>query len=79
MKLYTDGITDFEPWAGAVGIWDAIQEYGQIDDLENALYDLYPDGMSITNLNDLLWFEPETVCEWVGLYYNDGNISDIRL
>ena len=31
------------------------------------LEDLYPDGMDETELNDLLWFEPETVYEWLGI------------
>lgn len=35
--------------------------------MEATLEELYPDGMSETELNDLLWFEPDTVFEWVGL------------
>ena len=34
---------------------------------ENVLEELYPDGMTETELNDLLWFEPETIYEWLGI------------
>lgn len=27
---------------------------------------MYPDGMSETELNDLLWFEDDTIAEWLG-------------
>ena len=34
--------------------------------LENILEELYPDGMTETELNDLLWFDSESVYEWLG-------------
>lgn len=58
---------DFEPWSGAVDTWERIQEAGKIDDLENILEIEYPDGIDETELNDLLWFEPETVFEWLDM------------
>ena len=59
--------SDFEPWSGAVDTWERIQEAGKIDDLENILEIDYPDGIDETELNDLLWFEPETVFEWLDM------------
>ena len=77
MKLYKEGITNFEPWSGAVDTWNALEEFNKIDELESILEDIYPDGMPETDLNDLLWFEPETVYEWVGLEYDEdsGKVS----
>jgi hypothetical protein len=75
MKIYKDGIEGFSAWSGAIATWDAIQEYDKVNELETILDEIYPEGMSETDLNDLLWFEPETVCEWVGLYYNEGDIT----
>ena len=74
----------FEPWSGAVDTWRTLEEYDKIDLLEQILDDTYYNEeageaiLSETELNDLLWFEPETVYEWVGLYYNDetGEVSD---
>ena len=77
MRLYAEGISDFKPWSGAVSTWDELETYDKIEELESNLDELYPDGMSETDLNDLLWFEPELVYEWVGLYYNEntGEVS----
>ena len=72
MKLYKDSIAEFCPWAGAVNTWNRVTEHDKIDDLEVVLDEIYPDGMSETELNDLLWFEPETVCEWVGIEYDEA-------
>jgi len=46
-------------------------EHGKVDDLEAVLEEIFPAGMSETELNDLLWFEAEIVCAWVGLQYDD--------
>ena len=77
MKLYTEEIRNFKAWSGAVGTWKALMEHGKVDDLETVLEEIFPDGMSETELNDLLWFETEIVCEWVGLQYDEdtGEIS----
>lgn len=74
----------YKPWSGAVDTWDNLERFDKIDLLEQILDDTYYDEnageavLSETELNDLLWFEPETVYEWVGLYYNDstGEVSD---
>lgn len=76
-RVYRDGFGDYKPWSGAVDTWDALEKYDKIDALEQAIDEIFYDesaGTGIINeteLNDLLWFEPGTVAEWVGLYYND--------
>lgn len=68
MKIYSEtSLENFEAWSGAVDTLDRVKEEGKCDELEALLEDLYPDGMSETELNDLLWFEPETVFEWLGI------------
>lgn len=57
----------FEPWSGAIDTWERIQEAGKIDDLENILDGAYPDGIDESELNDLLWFEPETIYNWLDI------------
>ena len=64
---YELDLDSFEAWSGAVNTLDRIQREGKTAALEQVLEELYPDGMSETELNDLLWFEPDTVYEWVGL------------
>ena len=68
MRIYSEtSLESFEAWSGAVDTLDRVREAGKCDELESILEDLYPDGMSETELNDLLWFEPETVFKWLGI------------
>ena len=68
MKIVTEiSLENFEAWSGAVSTLDRIRNAGMCDALEAELELLYPDGMTDTELNDLLWFEPETVFEWLGM------------
>ena len=71
MKIYTEqSLADFKFWSGAETtaqrIWEERGTEGW-NELEAILEDAYPDGMDETELNDLLWFEPETVYEWLGI------------
>ena len=58
---------DFEPWGGAFYAWNRIKAEGKLGTLECILEDLYPEGMDETELNDMLWFDDETVFEWLGM------------
>ena len=64
---YELDLNRFEAWSGAKETLERIQREGKCAELENVLEELYPDGMTETELNDLLWFEPETVYEWLGI------------
>lgn len=76
MKIYKEeSLSNFEWWSGAVATADRIWEERGTEgwnELEAILEDAYPDGMDETELNDLLWFEPETIFEWLGI----GNEED---
>lgn len=68
MKIYTEtSIADFKAWSGAVRTLDRIIAEGKCDELEAILEEQYPDGMTDTQLNDILWFEPEWCYEMVGI------------
>ena len=64
---YELDLNSFQAWSGAKETLERIQREGKCTELENILEELYPDGMTETELNDLLWFEPETVYEWLGI------------
>ena len=71
MKIYKEeSLSNCEWWSGAVytaqRIWEEQGREG-FDQLEAILEDLYPDGIDETDLNDLLWFDAETVYEWLGI------------
>lgn len=68
MKIITEtSFERFEPWSGAVSTHTRICDAGLAETFEGMLEDIYPDGMTDTQLNDLLWFEPDTCYEWLGL------------
>ena len=71
---YELDLNSFEAWSGAKDTLERIQREGKCEALENILEELYPDGMTETELNDLLWFEPETVYEWLGIR-SEGQIE----
>ena len=64
---YELDLNSFEAWSGAKSTLERIQSEGKCAALEAILEDLYPDGMTETQLNDLLWFESEQVYEWLGM------------
>lgn len=67
--LYKEmSIFDFEPWSGAVNTYERLKREGKLDELDSLLPDMFgKDDVEETELNDLLWFEPDTVYELVGL------------
>ena len=71
---YELDLNRFEAWSGAKETLERIQHEGKCAELENILEELYPDGMTETELNDLLWFESETVYEWLGIR-SEGQIE----
>ena len=71
MKIISETyLRDFEYWGGARATANHIEEEcgtkGWIL-LDAILTDMYPDGIDETELNDLLWFDAETVYEWLGI------------
>lgn len=58
-------LSNFEAWSGGKDTVDALTS-DQLDTIESNLNELYPDGMDETELNDFLWFERETIAEWLG-------------
>ena len=55
MRVEID-LCDFEPWCGAVDTYNTIKDGGKLEEFEMLLEKMYPDGLTITELNDELWF-----------------------
>ena len=71
---YELDLNSFQAWSGAKDTLERIQREGKCAELENVLEELYPDGMTETELNDLLWFDSESVYEWLGIR-SEGQIE----
>lgn len=66
----------YHPWSGAVDTWNTIEENGLLEELDNLLEDLYPDGLSETELNDLLWFDSDWIFEQLGISEDEDEDED---
>ena len=60
-------LLDFEAWSGAVETQKRIIEAGLEEEFENLINECYPEGITSTQLNDILWFDSEWVCEALGM------------
>lgn len=75
---YELDLNSFNAWNGAVDTLDRIRREGKCEELEQQLEELYPDGMTETELNDLLWFEADTVYEWLGIRSEEQIRKEIK-
>ena len=75
---YELDLNSFEAWSGAKDTLDRIQREGKCAELENILEELHPDGMTETELNDLLWFDSESVYEWLGIRSEEQIEKEIK-
>ena len=86
MKIISETSLDrFEAWSGGRDTLDVLIEKDLCDQLEAMLEnDIFPDGCTDTELNDLLWFERDTIAEWLGFsdwedLENDGEETSIKI
>lgn len=67
LKIYVDTTANYKPWCGAVSTYETIVEEDKLDDLDFLLEELYPEGISESQLNDILWFESDWLFENLGI------------
>lgn len=66
MKITSEkSLRNFEFWSGAE---DAakILTFEELDQIEEQLEEIYPEGMDETELNDLFWFDFDWILELIG-------------
>ena len=68
MKIFSEvSISNFQSWSGAKDTQNTIIENDKENEFDALIEDLYPDGLEETQLNDILWFEPEWCFEMLGI------------
>ena len=69
MKVFNEDQTlvNFDAWSGAKDTKKTILEANKGEEFDYLIEELYPDGLSETQLNDILWFEPEWIFEQLGI------------
>lgn len=72
MKLIMD-FSDYQPWSGAINTYALIDYHDKLDELDNLITECFPDGLTETQLNDILWLDSEWVLEQLGIEDDDND------
>ena len=68
MKITSEiSLKNFKAWRGAKDTLNKLIELDKCDDLEFILESEYPNGLTDTQLNDLLWFDQDWIFETLGI------------
>ena len=68
MKVYEElNLKNFESWSGATETKNIIINEGKEQEFEELIEELFPNGVSATELNDCLWFDQEYVLDALGI------------
>ena len=78
MKTFNENTTlvNFDAWSGAADTKERIIQEGKADEFDNLIDELYPDGLSETQLNDILWFEEDWIFEMLGISDEEEDDED---
>ena len=60
-------LRNFKAWSGAIETKKIILDVGLEEEFEMLIDELYPEGLTDTELNDLLWFDSDWIVENVGI------------
>lgn len=60
-------LISFPAWSGAVDTKNRIIEEGKEREFENLMDECYPEGMTETQMNDILNFEEEWIFDCLGI------------
>ena len=60
-------LRNFEAWSGAIETKNLILDAGLEEEFEGLIEELYPNGLSDTELNDILWFDSDWILENLGI------------
>tara|TARA_R110001606_G_scaffold397068_1_gene572528 strand:- start:26 stop:244 length:219 start_codon:yes stop_codon:yes gene_type:complete len=61
----------FDAWMGGEDTKKTIIEEGKQENFELLIEELYPNGITESGLNDILWFDSEWVFETLGIKVED--------
>ena len=68
MKVVSEvSLWNFEGWSGAEETIQVIIENDKVEEFEQLIEELFPEGIDETSLNDLLRFEDSWVFEMLGI------------
>ena len=68
-------LLDFEAWSGAVDTKERIIAEGKEEQFDDYIDEMFPNGATETDINDVLWFESESIFEYLNIT-DDGDDDD---
>jgi hypothetical protein len=72
MKVFSElTLEEFEAWSGAVETKEKILKNEKGDEFDSLIEAEYPEGISETQLNDILWFEDDWLYEMLEINPNE--------
>ena len=66
-------LADFDAWSGAKDTKETILNNNKGDEFDALIEELYPGGLTETQLNDILWFETDWLYESLGISEEEEN------
>ena len=75
MKVYKEitSLLEFTPWSGAIETYNKLLKAGKGEEFVDQLEHVFAgEEVSVTDINNMLWFAPEECFKLVGLD-KDGN------
>ena len=77
MLIYNEmPLENFEFWGDIARRNAESLSSSDMERLELILEEAYPDGIDATTLNDLFWFDFDTVKQWLGIVDTDTDDED---
>ncbi len=68
MKITTEtNLLNFDAWSGATDTKKTIIENGKSEEFDSLIEDIYPEGLTDIQLNDLLWYEADWIYAQLGI------------
>ena len=66
MKIFREeSLVDFKFWSGAKDSAEKLTDQ-ELDQIELALEEAYPEGMDETDINDFFWHDFDEILAWIG-------------
>ena len=60
-------LRDFNAWGGAINTKNIILDAGLEEEFAEIIEELYPEGLTDTELNDIFWFDGSWILETLGI------------
>ena len=78
MKITIElSIRDFKAWSGATNTKNIIIDNDKAEEFDQLIEEIYPEGISDTYLNDLLWFDADWILETLGIQIDIETLAEV--